>query len=98
MSSETQRPGSERRAEPRRAANGAVTLRPEGLQPSSLSGQLLDVSNHGFRAEHALQALVAGTIVGFTYGGAEGRARVVWTRIMGSHVESGFLVLPSSAS
>ena len=85
---------SDRRTEPRLPASGQVKLRPEGFATTSVPGQMLDINSSGFRARHSFQALVSGLIVGFAYGSLEGRARVVWTRIVSDQVESGFLILP----
>jgi len=84
----------ERRSEPRLPAKGVVNLWPEDACGATAFGRLADRSERGFRAEHGLKALATGQIVHFEYGTVEGRARVVWTRIIGDHVESGFLVLP----
>jgi hypothetical protein len=85
---------SDRRTEPRRPADGQVTLRPEGFGTPSAPGWMMDINSSGFRARHSFQSLVSGSIVEFTYGSLEGRARVVWTRILSGHVESGFFILP----
>lgn len=84
---------SDRRTEPRLPASGQVKLRPEGFATTSVPGQMLDINSSGFRARHSFQALVSGHIVDFAYGSLQGRARVVWTRIVSDHVESGFLIL-----
>jgi hypothetical protein len=85
----------ERRTQPRRLASGQVELRPEWLtSTSSIPGQMLDINSGGFRASHNFQALVSGHIVEFAFGRQKGRARVVWTRILGDQVESGFVILP----
>ena len=96
MSSEAPSNPSDRRTEARRPANGRVKLRPEGFATASAPGQMMDISSSGFRARHSFQALVSGHIVDFAYGSLEGRARVVWTRIVSDHVESGFLILPGT--
>jgi hypothetical protein len=85
---------SDRRRQPRRSTHGQVKLRPEGFATASIPGQMVDISSSGFRARHSHQALGSGHIVEFAYGKLEGRARVVWTRIVSDHVESGFLILP----
>ena len=86
---------SARRTEPRRPASGQVELRPEWIaSTTSVPGQMLDINSGGFRARHSFQALVSGHIVEFAYGRQRGRARVVWTRILGDQVESGFIILP----
>ena len=95
MSLETQPNPADRRAEPRRPASGQVELRPEWFaSTTSVPGQMLDINSGGFRARHSFQALVSGHIVEFAYGRQRGRARVVWTRILGDQVESGFMILP----
>ena len=94
MSLEPHSKPSERRAQPRRATNGQVKLRPEGFATTSVAGRMMDISSSGFRARHSFQTLGSGHIVDFAYGSLEGRARVVWTRILGDQVESGFLILP----
>ena len=71
---------SDRRAELRRPASGNVKIRPNGLPAISI--------------RHSHQPLGSGHIVEFAYGSVKGRARVVWTRILSDHVESGFLILP----
>src|SRR5689334_12710483 len=85
---------SERRAEPRRPASGHVEIHPEGFRAVSVLGEMVDVNSSGFRARHGFQPLGSGHIVKFAYGSVKGRARVVWTRILSDHVESGFLILP----
>jgi hypothetical protein len=83
----------EKRREPRRSANGALTLSWEGGPGSPVEGDLVDISQHGFRAAHAFTGLTTGQEVVFEHADAQGRARVMWTRILGASVESGFLVL-----
>ena len=85
---------ADRRTEPRRPASGHVEIRPEGFPAISVLGEMVDINNSGFRARHSQQALGSGRIAEFTYGSVEGRARVVWTRILSDHVESGFMILP----
>jgi hypothetical protein len=81
-----------RRKEPRHPAKGKVRLVPHGM--ALIEGRLVDVAASGFRARHSCQALTSGQEVSFARRGARGRARVMWTRIAGGTVESGFLVLP----
>jgi hypothetical protein len=85
--------GEERRAEARRAAHEEVTLWLNGSALTTVSGRLVDIAKSGFRARHHSPALLPGHIVDFQLGGVNGRARVVWTRIVAEHVESGFLIL-----
>jgi hypothetical protein len=75
-------------------ATGRIRLRCADYPGSSLQGVLLDVSTNGFRAIHNSPTLASGQIVLFEHSGCTGRARVVWTRIDGSQVQSGFYVLP----
>jgi hypothetical protein len=86
----------ERRAETRRPADGGVKL---WLNGSALTvpGHLVDIARSGFRARHRLPALCPGHTVEFEFAGVRGRARVVWTRILGEHIESGFLILREDA-
>ena len=95
MSLEAHSNASDRRIEPRRPADGQVKLRPEGFATTSIQGRMMDINSHGFRARHGFQTLTSGCLVEFAYGSLAGRARVVWTRIVSGHVESGFLILPS---
>ena len=83
----------ERRAEPRRPARGPVLLRTGGSTPAPVWGRLVDIAQSGFRARHSARHLEAGQEVEFEISGLRGRARVVWTRIAGQRVESGFLIL-----
>jgi hypothetical protein len=86
-------PKRERRAETRAAAHGSVRLRGDGLLETRVEGRLLDTSAHGFRAVHDCPTMASGQIVNFEHSGAAGRARVMWTRIHGEQVQSGFYVL-----
>ncbi len=86
----------ERRHEPRREASGPVRLVVEDtLQPRIITGSLMDLSDHGFRAAHDYAGLAAGQQVRFEHEGRTGRARVAWTRVAEAGIESGFLVLDS---
>ncbi|MGA3023999.1 MAG: PilZ domain-containing protein [Bryobacteraceae bacterium] len=80
----------ERRAESRRPAEGKATL---WLNGCAVPGNLVDIAKSGFRARYRSPALLSGSIVEFELPGVNGRARVVWTRILGEHVESGFLIV-----
>lgn len=84
----------ERRKHPRREAQGVIfihVLKPESPS-TAIRALLLDLSASGFRASHTSKELCSGQEVAFYHDGEEGRARVVWTRIVGQSVESGFLV------
>ena len=82
----------ESRKEPRRSAEGEVRVWFGQPRPLEIQGRLVDVSSSGFRMAHEYTALEAGQMVEFSHPVAKGRARVVWTRIAGSRVETGFLV------
>jgi len=86
----------EKRKEPRLPADGPVALQPRdaALKPE-IAGELVDVSHSGFRARHGCRTFYTGLEVDFRHGFAAGRARVIWNRITGADVESGFLVLAS---
>ncbi len=83
----------ERRREKRQNSAGDLRLVIEAPQRAEVTGQLVDVSAGGFRALHACAALSAGQEVNFDYAAAHGKARVMWTRVVGAQVESGFLVI-----
>ena len=83
---------ADRRSEPRRPARGRVKLRPD--DGPAIAGELVDIAKSGFRAGHSLPTLLPNQLVEFEIAGYKGRARVVWTRILGPQVESGFLILP----
>jgi len=88
---------ADQRREPRRATSGEVRFQ-FGAGMSNSGGEvhakLLDRSARGFRAQHGCSQLTCGQIVEFRLMAAKGMARVVWTRILGDSVESGFLILP----
>ena len=83
----------ERRRNPRRAAHGVMTLNilKSDLRSAPIHAFFLDLSASGFRASHTAPELCSGQEVAFCRGTGEGMARVVWTRIVGQSVESGFL-------
>lgn len=83
----------DRRRECRRAAAGRVTLAFEDPFPRRLDAELVDVSASGFRCRHRCGELRTGQAVRFRHPAAEGEARVMWTRIAASGIESGFLLL-----
>jgi len=87
---------AEQRREPRQAGGGEIRLQfGAGMAKSDeVRAKLLDRSARGFRAQHDCFQLTCGQIVEFRLMAAKGVARVVWTRILGDTVESGFLILP----
>jgi hypothetical protein len=82
--------GEDQRKEPRRTARGKVSVQTER---SKIEGQLVDVSDSGFRMAHADASLEPGQVLKFTHREAQGRARVIWNRIMSGRVETGFLIV-----
>lgn len=82
----------DQRREKRLAASGEVHLRPEN-DAGEFTARLMDVSASGFRAAHGRAALQTGVELSFRHPEGTGRARVVWTRILPDHVESGFVVV-----
>ncbi len=86
-------PKLERRREDRRPASGDLRLRFEDPLPTEVTGEILDVSDSGFRACHHSTALHNGQCVEFSYAEEEGTARVVWNRITADKVETGFLIV-----
>ena len=87
------RPPSERRREQRTAAAGRVEMVLRDPLPENIEGELVDISPDGFRASHVHSGLRLGHEVRFHHPSGEGRARVMWTRILSGRVETGFLVL-----
>lgn len=84
----------ESRKEPRRTAQGDVVIRLSVPNALEIRGSLVNISASGFRVAHGYRALEAGQTVEFTHVEASGHARVVWNRVFGERVETGFLVLP----
>jgi hypothetical protein len=83
----------EKRREERREASGQVRVTFTDPEPLEIDGTLMDVSANGFRMAHDCASLRSGQVVEFAHPEAKGRARVMWNRIMGGGVESGFLVV-----
>ena len=94
-----QRAGAvDKRREPRDTDAGGISLvfadsnATSGLR--EVYGQLIDHSGRGFRALHEFPGLTCGQMVQFRVpASSEGRARVVWTRIAGTRVETGFFIV-----
>ena len=82
-----------RRKEARYKAEGEVRLCFEDPVHQEVQGALMDYSKSGFRAAHKYRELHSGQIVDFRHLIAQGRARVMWNRIVDDRVETGFLVL-----
>ncbi len=88
----------DRRRIERRPAEGEVVLCLEQLEPILIWGELRDVSSDGFRVRHQHMALCTGQQVSFHHADAEGLAEVVWNRVLGDRVESGFVILKMFAT
>ena len=83
----------EKRSEARREASGQVRVTFTDPEPLEIDGRLMDVSASGFRMAHECPSLRSGQLVEFAHPEANGRARVMWNRILAGGVESGFLVV-----
>jgi hypothetical protein len=55
--------------------------------------ELMDVSSNGFRARHSDPRLLPGREVRFQHRIFAGRAKVVWTALVGGHTQSGFQIV-----
>jgi hypothetical protein len=86
----------ERRRERRDAFSGEIVLVLDGVPPVNLRGQLIDVSQGGFRVRHTFPDLACGSEVTFQHPAGQGRARVMWNRFVDDGCESGFLLLRQS--
>jgi hypothetical protein len=84
---------ADRRSERRYKRQGSLKLSFDDPSPQEITGQLMDYSTHGFRATHDYTALHTGQVVDFRHAVADGKARVMWNRIAGDRVETGFFVI-----
>lgn len=84
---------AEKRKHKRHPAKGEIWLAVEGDGLPEFQGRLLDVSVDGFRVSHTLTVLCPGQMVSFRHARSRGQALVVWNRILGQQVESGFRVI-----
>ena len=82
-----------RRAEQRFTIGGELLLSFDDPVHHEFRAELLDYSKSGFRAAHEYSALSTGQVVRFQRLVAWGQAKVVWNRILGEKVETGFVVL-----
>lgn len=82
-----------RRSEERFNADGELLLSFDDPAHREVNARLVDYSKSGFRATHGYPALSSGQVVRFQRLLAWGNARVVWNRITGEKVETGFVVL-----
>jgi hypothetical protein len=86
----------DRRREARKSSPGDVLLYVQEPLACCLPARLLDSSARGFRASHHFAALATGQEIRYRQSSRQGRARVVWTRVLSDHVETGFVRLPRS--
>ncbi len=84
---------ADRRRERRHSTDAELKFSFDDPSRQEIVGRLLDYSESGFRAMHAYPALHTGQVVDFQHFTADGKARVMWNRIAGDRVESGFLLL-----
>ncbi|MGI8744334.1 MAG: PilZ domain-containing protein [Bryobacteraceae bacterium] len=84
---------SNRRSEPRVTQAGDILLSFDDALHRDIHAHLVDISNNGFRAAYGYPALSPGQLVAFQHATARGTARVIWTRIIGARIESGFLAI-----
>jgi hypothetical protein len=87
---------ADRRKGTRIPAKGTVALFVDEPHAEPIRGHLMDTSSSGFRATHNFAGLRSGQHVRFRLPGAEGKALVVWNRIMDGGVESGFFIMRQS--
>jgi len=84
---------TERRRSSRSLCAGEVLLFSGDDKGLPIRGVLCDISEQGFRATHDGLQLSAGQLVRFKRARIEGTAALIWTRVLGSKAESGFLVI-----
>jgi hypothetical protein len=87
---ESAKSSQDQRKEPRRRAKGKVTIQ---TTRAEIQGQLVDISESGFRMAHGDASLEPGQVLRFAHSEASGHARVIWNRIMNGRVETGFLIV-----
>ncbi len=80
------------RRSPRRPCSGEVLLFCDAHPFSEIRGTLRDISEEGFRVAHQCAELSAGQQVRFSHPFAQGVATLMWSRVVGENVESGFLI------
>jgi len=80
----------ELRGEDREICTGDVHLR---LDDSEFPAELVDVSSNGFRVRHSDPRLQPGLEVRFQHRIFAGRAKVMWTALVGGQTQSGFQVV-----
>jgi hypothetical protein len=81
----------DRRRHPRTAVHGEAELVLE--DSSKVSGDVIEISHGGFRLRHEYRGFKEDQRVSFVHAFDKGKARVVWSRQVGPHMESGFCIL-----
>ena len=79
------------RREPRFVCQGAVRLYFDNDQ--NFLGELVDVSNLGFRVAHHQPDVPPGSEMRFEHKFFVGKAKVVWTRPVAGRIETGFQIV-----
>lgn len=80
----------ERRLQLRHTTQGTVLLRDEKDSSLRVLAQLVNVTERGFSVSHFHTGFVVGQVVKFQ---EWFRAKVIWTREVGDHRETGFLII-----
>ena len=89
------------RKEERYQAEGSVCLILDHDGAEAVTGRLADVSQSGFRAVHSSHELTPGRVIRFHFEDREskrrrsGWARVIWSRVQDSMVETGCYIVIS---
>lgn len=78
----------------RSKAVGEISLLFSDSAHLQVKGKLMDQSSDGFRVAHNYCNFECGQEVCYHHGLTRGRAKVVWNRIFGERVETGFLIVP----
>jgi hypothetical protein len=86
-------PANDRRSSVRVPAQGGIQISFEDPVAVTVTAELLDVSEHGFRASHESKRLTPGLEVRYMRAGKSGRARIMWTHILKERRVSGFMLL-----
>lgn len=82
----------DRRKEARLPHSGAIEISLDDPTALTVHGELLEISERGFRAAHDAKALTAGLEIHYKGEGSSGRARVIWTHVLDGRCVSGFLI------
>ena len=87
-------PAPERRKGSRTPATGRVEILFGDPAPSCIDGELVEMSDTGFRVAHDCKGLEPGLEVYCRRSGEMPvKARVIWTHVLGLRRVSGFLIL-----